>query len=215
MADISNYYPSKGQLTFENEGNEGGPYHSRTLHVPSDSSGLTIGRGYDMKMKTKVQIKNDLIAAGVIEADAETISGAAGMAGRTAEKFIKDKKLESFEISPDAQLKLFNKEYERIEADTKRLCAKPDVEAKYGACNWQRMDPTIQELLIDLRYRGDYAPHMREQIQKAAVTNNFTALEKVLSNISNFGNIDLHRFNSRKEKIKKAAAYKRVESSKK
>lgn len=41
-------------MTFDQEGleNPGKKYHSRVPHVPSSSSGVTIGRGYDMKYKT-------------------------------------------------------------------------------------------------------------------------------------------------------------------
>jgi hypothetical protein len=47
--------PTRGLITFEAEGveNQSSPYHSRYFHVPTPSSGLTIGRGYDMKERTK------------------------------------------------------------------------------------------------------------------------------------------------------------------
>ena len=57
--------PSRGVLTWEAEGSEGGRYHSRVLHVPSNTSGLTIGRGYDMKDRSAAEAQKDLIAAGV------------------------------------------------------------------------------------------------------------------------------------------------------
>lgn len=212
MADLTGFTPSKGQLTFANEGmEEQGSYYSRKLHVPSDTSGLTIGRGYDMKMKSKNQIMTDLVAAGVSDADATNISSAAGLAGETARKFIKDKKLESFELSPDAQLKLFNLEYSRLEADTKRLCTKPDVENKYGQCKWENIDSTIQEILVDMRYRGDYTPGLRLKIQTAIVNNKLDEVRKVLAVKSNFGNIDSNRFHARLNKIDKAIAVKKVE----
>ena len=40
--------PKEGKVTFNSEGTEGGFFHSRKLHVPTASSGLTLGRGYDM-----------------------------------------------------------------------------------------------------------------------------------------------------------------------
>jgi len=40
--------PAKGKVTWNSEGREGGKYHSRKLLVPNNSSGLTLGRGYDM-----------------------------------------------------------------------------------------------------------------------------------------------------------------------
>ena len=33
--------PSEGLVTWDSEGAEGGPYHSRILQVPTDESGLT------------------------------------------------------------------------------------------------------------------------------------------------------------------------------
>ena len=93
----------KGQVTFDSEGTEGGRYHSRTPHVPSDTSGLTIGRGYDMKEKTKAQIKKDLTDAGLSEADAEAYAGAAGLSGDKARQYIKDTKL--VEITPEQEAK--------------------------------------------------------------------------------------------------------------
>jgi hypothetical protein len=42
---------AKGQATYNSEGNEGGKYHSRKAHHPTAASGVTIGRGYDLKEK--------------------------------------------------------------------------------------------------------------------------------------------------------------------
>jgi hypothetical protein len=41
--------PSTGLLTWGAEGTEGGRFHSRVLQFPPGASGLTLGRGYDMK----------------------------------------------------------------------------------------------------------------------------------------------------------------------
>lgn len=90
--------PDRGGLTFDAEGTEGGKYHSRVLHVPGPSSGLTIGRGYDMGSKSAGEITTDLVAAGVELAMAKKLSGAATLRGENAKKFIKDNSLESFEI---------------------------------------------------------------------------------------------------------------------
>src|ERR1022692_624266 len=79
---------AKGQLTFDAEGNEGGKYHSRKPHVPSNSSGLTIGCGYDMKFRKSEQIAKDLKAAGMEQASAELYAKAAGLSGRAAKAFI-------------------------------------------------------------------------------------------------------------------------------
>ena len=98
--------PAAGRLTFDAEGQEGGPFHSRQFHVPTSSSGLTIGRGYDMKSRSKSEVRDDLVAAGVESAVAALISQAAGLVGSRAEEFIEENDLEDFEISPQTQLKL-------------------------------------------------------------------------------------------------------------
>ena len=94
---------TQGQLTYDAEGNEGGPFHSRVLSVPSDSSGLTIGRGYDMKEKTSSGIEANLADAGVDQADAALLAQAAGLSGAAAKAFIEDNNLGSFEISMEVQ----------------------------------------------------------------------------------------------------------------
>ena len=71
--------PSVGRLTFEAEGQEGGPFHSRRFHVPSSGSGLTIGRSYDMKLRSKSDVRDDLIMARLDAAKAVLISQAAGL----------------------------------------------------------------------------------------------------------------------------------------
>lgn len=50
-------------LTFEAEGNDDhtSRYYSRRSHVPSRTSGVTIGRGYDMKMRTAEEVQKDLL----------------------------------------------------------------------------------------------------------------------------------------------------------
>jgi hypothetical protein len=105
------FRPARGSVTFDSEGTEGGKYHSRKLHVPGPSSGLTIGRGYDMGAKTAAQITTDLVAAGVELAMAQKLSGAATLRGENAKKFIKEKGVESFEISELSQKTLFEITY--------------------------------------------------------------------------------------------------------
>ena len=92
--------PQVGRLTFDAEGQEGGPYDSRHLHVPTSGSGVTIGRGYDMKQRSRTEIRDDLTAAGVEPTMAALISQAAGRAGPEAEEFIEENHLEAFRITP-------------------------------------------------------------------------------------------------------------------
>ena len=80
-----------GQLTFDAEGNDNpdSPYFSRRLHVPSRWSGITLGRGYDIKYKKKRTVMNDLLRTGIAWHIAMKISGGVGKSGNSAKKYIK------------------------------------------------------------------------------------------------------------------------------
>jgi len=168
---MSALQPTSGKLTFESEGMEGGLYHSRILHVPSDVSGLTIGRGYDMKSKDSAKIKKDLVAADVNLKDAEILSHAAGLSGQNAKTFIITHKLEKFEVTEEIQVSLFEITYKEEETETKRLCTKADVQAKYGNCNWVQLNKAIKQVLVDLKFRGDYTGGTRRFLQQHVVAN--------------------------------------------
>ena len=189
--------PSVGLVTWESEGTEGGRFHSRTLSVPSDSSGLTIGRGYDMKERKDAAIAADLSAAGVPAADAARISKAAGLSGAAAKKFISDQKLGSFEISKPAQVALFLTTYNALKADVARICAKPDVVAAFGACDLAKTDRAIVDILVDLRFRGDYTGSSRGLVQKAAAKNDLAGFAAALQNPAHWPNVPRDRFNRR------------------
>lgn len=178
--------PLVGKLTFESEGAEGGPFHSRVLHVPSGVSGLTIGRGYDLKMKSAVRVQQDLVAAGLRPQDAALLSRACGLAGPAAKAFITSNRLDKFEITQQQQVKLFEIVYKIEEAETMRLCTKPDVVAKYGKCNWTLLDSAIKQILVDLKFRGDYTGDTRKFLQRHVVANDTTGFLAELSTRSNW-----------------------------
>jgi hypothetical protein len=201
--------PEVGLVTWESEGMEGGPYHSRVLHVPGESSGLTIGRGYDMKERTAAGIVQDLSACGVSAADAATISKAAGLAGSAARKFIQDKQLGKFEISQTGQKALFLISYGRIKSDVERICAKPDVVAAYGACDWAKIDPAIVDILVDLRFRGDYTGSSRALLQKLVSGNDLAGFTQAMKNAANWPNVPKDRFQRRCAFLDRAVAAKR------
>lgn len=185
----------RGQLTFDAEGNEGGRWHSRTPHVPSDSSGLTIGRGYDMKFRTATQIVQQLTSAGLTEADAKLYAGGAKLAGVQARAYLKSTPLP--EITLAQQKALFAITYAEIEHSAKAICTSDAVERLYGKTAWDQLHPAIRDLVIDLRYRGDYTPTSRERIQKAIVANDLRALAASLNDRAQWPNVPLDRFKRR------------------
>lgn len=80
--------PTHGILTWDAEGTEGGLYHSRCFHVPSNRSGLTIGRGYDMRDKTFSKVSGHLIQSGIDNKVVNVIALAAGKMGNAAKQFV-------------------------------------------------------------------------------------------------------------------------------
>jgi len=187
----------KGKLTYDAEGMEGGRYHSRKLHVPSASSGLTIGRGYDMKEKTSSKIKADMLAAGVDCSHAETLSKSAHLAGKAAKQFVIDHQMTNFEISMETQEKLFSSIYSELSKDVQRICNKPDCVAAYGSVNWDVLDPKIKDVLVDLRFRGDYTGRTRRLMQRFVAANDLVSFTAELSNRSHWVSVPEDRFNRR------------------
>ena len=171
-----------GQLTFDAEGLEKpGRYFSRRLHVPGPWSGATIGRGYDMRERSRNEIVADLTAAGLAKGTAEKLAQARGLKGRQAKDFISAKGLGAIEVAPNQQKALFMLTYKELEGDVIRICTKADVVAKYGALTWEALDLAIRDVLVDLRYRGDYTGATREKVQPPAVKNSLGAFSRALS----------------------------------
>jgi hypothetical protein len=201
--------PEFGLLTWDAEGMEGGRFHSRVFCVPSASSGLTIGRGYDMKEKTAATIAQDLAACGVASADAALISRAAGLSGAEASQFITAHKLEKFEISKPCQKALFLIIYARLKADVQRISAKPDVAAAYGACDWARIDTAVIDLVVDLRFRGDYTGGSRALVQKLVASNDLPGLARAMKVRADWANVPNDRFQRRCSFLDQALAARR------
>jgi hypothetical protein len=186
----------RGQVTFDAEGTEGGAFHSRKPHVPPGASGLTIGRGYDMKERSPAQVEKELRDAGLDEKAAKLSAGAAGLSGDKARAYIKTHTLP--EITPTQQKRLFGISYAAAEADVKRICGKADVVKMYGKTDWDKLHPAIKDLLVDLRFRGDYTPASRKLLQRHVAANNLTAIVQVIGNRANWPNVPEDRFNRRK-----------------
>jgi len=196
--------PKMGIITWLSEGNEGGQFHSRKLHVPNLNSGLTIGRGYDMKLKPKSTIKTDLISVGIDISLANKVSESSGLFGDKAKQFIIDNDLLDAEILPAAQLALFNKSYAFHEKEVIRICKKSQVIKLYGDTNWTTLHQSIKEILIDLIYRGDYHGQSRAFLQKHVANNDFSSFKDEISNRSRWPNPSLQRFTLRKKFLEDA-----------
>ncbi|CAB4007938.1 Cytoplasmic dynein 1 heavy chain 1, partial [Paramuricea clavata] len=174
---------SRGQVTFDSEGNDipGNIYFSRKPHVPSSASGITIGRGYDLKERKRCPVHKDLLRAGIPANIARIFSRGVGLKGQEAKNYLKKNNLQDYTITHEQQKKLFYIVYDPIAADAERLATKDDVVKKFGKTDWAKLNNAIKEIVIDLRYRGDYTPTTRNKIQRAIVANDLKLFTELMS----------------------------------
>lgn len=191
--------PAKGGLTWDAEGQEGGRYHSRILHVPSASSGLTVGRGYDLRERSRVGAQQHFVRAGLDASRASVLSGAVRKRGQAAKAFVLDNDLLDFEITPGMQQTLFEIVYDEMEQDVRRICGKQDVVTAYGAVDWSGLDSRIRDVLVDLRFRGDYTGKTRRFIQGSVTRNDLKAFSHALADQSNWPSVPADRFRRRQQ----------------
>ena len=186
FATIHPHHPdlavSFGQGTFDCEGLEArGQYFSRVIHWPGGKSGVTIGRGYDMGQRTRLQVLSELRHAGVGEEDALFLAGAAGLRGERARNFVGGALSSSPVLSLRAQRRLFETiTTPEVISDIQRILAKPDLRAKYGPISWDALSPMAREVVFDLRYRGDYTPETRTRVQPLLVAQDDAGLLALL-----------------------------------
>ena len=190
--------PSKGRLTWESEGQEGGRGHSRVLRVPAARCGLTLGRGYDLRNRIRVEVQKQLAQAGVDPSASTVLGGGVRLQGQAAEGFIVGSDLLDFELSPPCQLRLFEIAYAEAEVGVQEICARPDVVSAFGAVNLAQLDPRIKEVLIDLHYRGDYTRQARSLIQHSVVQNDLNGFARSLSDLAHWAEVPPERFQRRK-----------------
>eukprot|EP00794_Sanderia_malayensis_P007222 gene7222-8030_t len=194
---------SKGQITFDSEGNnkKTSKYFSRKPHVPSRWSGVTLGRGYDMKHKSQKQVIKDLTKAGVSKTLATKFSKGAGLSGKKATDFLKKNHLQGVTITGQQQKSLFKISYGRQEAEAKRLVN------KYYKTNWSSTNSKIQQVLTDMKYRGDLLPRSnkagQKALKKAVEANSVAEVKKVISNRNYWKNVPKDRFQRRVDFLKK------------
>lgn len=202
--DIQYLIVAKGQFTFDAEGTEGGPYHSRKPHVPTDTSGLTIGRGYDLGEREKSDVLRDLKSVGLSNAQAQVYADAVKKKGASAREYINTNKDKLVEISLQQQKALFELTYAFLESDVIRICNKEDTVEAYGRVDWSNVNEHIRIITVDLRFRGDYHPASRRVIQKHIASNNFPAFSAALLDARNWPGVPEDRFKRRKEYLQNA-----------
>lgn len=157
---------NEGQLTFDAEGVDyitvvepfrartSYPYFSRVLHTPGNaSSGVTLGRGYDMGNRSSGEIFAMLRQAGIEEYKAVLCSKAAFHKGKAAVDFVRVYGPLVGEISHTQQVRLFTLSYQKKAGEAQRLYAKISRDIP-GAPGWASLDKKIKDVLVDIFFQG-------------------------------------------------------------
>ncbi|MFQ2245657.1 hypothetical protein [Aeromonas enteropelogenes] len=196
----------KGQLTFDAEGNDidGSPWFSRVVHWPGGVSGVTIGRGYDLGQQPNPD--SDLNEVGIANELKVWLVNGKGKSGSQAREYYAGASYDTnrIEISRRQQYDLFNLAYSYLEEDVKRICQKSATIRAYHSnpnatpqAAWDGIPAKIKEILVDLRYRGDYTPAARKVIQTSAFNGDITEFGRLLSDRSIWPNVPPDRFSRR------------------
>ncbi|EOS95448.1 hypothetical protein LU631_04160 [Erwinia tracheiphila] len=158
--------PGEGLLTFRAEGNNrpDSPYYSRKIHWPGIASrcntwgsGVTIGRGYDMKHRGAEEVIHHLTLAGIPLAKAKKIAESARKSFCAASDFVKENKDSIEEISEAQQVRLFEITYSTYVKDSIRFYNRYK---KHDSVAWEKLHPALREVLIDMKYQGTLAISM-------------------------------------------------------
>ncbi|QLC73181.1 hypothetical protein LPB260_20745 [Pseudomonas sp. LPB0260] len=189
----------RGQLTFDVEGNDitNSIHFSRVAHWPRGASGVTIGRGYDLGQRPNPEA--DLTEAGVPEPLFSWLIGAKGLKGQAAKTYLDgaSDEIKKFQITRKQQYKLFIPVYEFMKSEVIRISGSPSNIESYGYLNWNDINSKIQDIAVDLIYRGDYTPSTRKLVQQHIVDNDLPALSTTIADNSKWPGVPSDRFNRR------------------
>jgi len=155
----------EGQITFDAEGHDyltvvepfrphRTPYFSRVLHWPGYSSGVTLGRGYDMGSRSRGEVYSTLRQACLEKFKAVICSKAAGLKGHQAGQFVQVYGPMVGEISHQQQIRLFEIAY-REKFDYARGVYERSTLKIDNPLPWMDVEKTIREVFIDTLYQGN------------------------------------------------------------
>jgi len=169
----------EGQFTFDNEGVDYitavVPFRqpslknfTRILHHPPGISGVTLGRGFDMKLRSAGVIFSTLRQVGLPEYKAVLCSKASGISGRNADNFVKVFGPLVGEITHRQQIDLFTIVYREYKSTAQRIYNHFSARIS-GSVIWEHLDSRIKDVFIDTLYQGNQTA--RQFVQAAAHNN--------------------------------------------
>lgn len=178
---MANGYVPNGYFTFHKEGTD---TTSSVLHHPSRYSGVTIGRGYDLKERNVPEIYTDLTACGMSREDANIVKTGYHKSGSQADKFVKEYKNKIAVFSRANQVRLFQRILPKYIATVQRVYGRvssvvneKDLEfvGKEGSkVSWVKtpfedINNLIIDVAIDLNFQGLYYKHTAAVISKNSI----------------------------------------------
>lgn len=86
---------------------------------------------------------------------------------------------------------------EFMKSEVIQISDKPDAVNLYRSLGWDVTAPKIQDMAIDLIYRGDYTGSSRALIQRHMTSNNLSAFSALISDRTKWLNVPEDRFNKR------------------
>ena len=160
--DIGPLHVRMGQITFDAEGvdyltavepfrqPENMPHFSRILYWPGKNSGVTLGRGYDMKKRSPGHILTELRQAGIEEYKAVICSKASGLVERRATtSFVKAYGPLVGKITHLQQVRLFEIAYREKLEFAKGVYSRQS-KSVVNPISWSTLDSRIKEVLLIL-----------------------------------------------------------------
>ncbi|HAP61926.1 MAG TPA: hypothetical protein DCR93_21305 [Cytophagales bacterium] len=164
---------------------------------------MTLGRGYDLGNFSQKFVEAGLEKAGI---DPGPWRGAFGLKGQEAANWLKVNKPGLPEITRAQQRELFIMTYAGLKADVVRISNKADVLQVYGATNFDTLDRRILDIVVDLRYRGDYSGATRKRVQPCMVRNDVAGMAEVIRDREFWRNVPEDRFRRRVDFIESGSA---------
>jgi len=135
---------------------------STRLHWPEGASGVTLGPGYDMKGRSALEIKSDLMAIGVDAVTAEKVSKAAGLTGGSAKKFARNNH-NVINLSEKQEMHLLDWIAPKYENDVKKYARAPLKQSQFDALVSYAYNPAYKfSAVIKLVNDGKIAVAMAE-----------------------------------------------------
>lgn len=198
-----------GQLTFDVEGNDledqAHPLHkyfSRIVHWPGGASGITIGRGYDLGQRPNPE--TDLTNAGIEDPLKSWLIRAKGLSGLTARDYMNaaPDSVRKQKITRRQQYELFTPIYEYMKGRVIEISNSEANVQNYGKLEWSGLNHKIQDIAVDLIYRGDYHPVSRRFFQEPFVNNDLAKIKDIMSDEQKWSSVPPDRLNRRKIFIK-------------